>query len=195
MSVGDAFGERFPLHLAVVRGQLPSRRLPKPPWHYTDDTEMALSIVAVLREHGGIDQDQLARSFAERFDRSRGYSPVTEELLERLRAGEPWRKAARSLFGGRGSFGNGSAMRVAPVGGYFADDLAATVEHARRSAEVTHAHPEAGAGAIAVAVAAAWAWRLRGERPAPRGPEFLDLIIPLVPDSATLVGIRRAREL
>jgi ADP-ribosylglycohydrolase len=33
-------------------------------------------------------------------------------------------------------------MRVAPVDAYFADDLEHVVEQARRSAEVTHAHPE-----------------------------------------------------
>lgn len=52
LSVGDAYGQRFPLHLAVVKGLLPSRSLPPPPWRYTDDTEMALSLVAVLRDKG-----------------------------------------------------------------------------------------------------------------------------------------------
>ena len=59
------------------------------------------------------------------------------------------------LFGGEGSFGNGAAMRVAPLGAYFADELDAVVEQASFSAEVTHSHPEGIAGAIAVAVAAA----------------------------------------
>ncbi len=40
---------------------------------------------------------------------------------------------------GEGSLGNGGAMRVAPVGGYFADDLAAVIAKACASAEVTHA--------------------------------------------------------
>lgn len=52
--------------------------------------------------------------------------------------------------------GNGGAMRAAPIGSYFHDDLPRAAEEARRSAEVTHAHPEGQAGAIAVAVAAAW---------------------------------------
>jgi hypothetical protein len=51
--------------------------------------------------------------------------------------------------------GNGGAMRAAPVGAFFADDLAALVEHADRSAAVTHAHAEGRAGAVAVAAAAA----------------------------------------
>ena len=32
---------------------------------------------------------------------------------------------ALGLFGGKGSFGNGAASRVPPIGAYFADDLAA----------------------------------------------------------------------
>src|SRR5258707_3583505 len=81
-----------------------------------------------------------------------------------------WREEAQALFGGQGSFGNGSAMRVAPLGAYFADDLDAVVEQASRSAEVTHAHAEASAGAIAVSLAAAQAWRPRepGQRPGNR---------------------------
>jgi ADP-ribosylglycohydrolase len=49
-----------------------------------------------------------------------------------------------------GSFGNGSAMRVGPVGWAF-DGLAAVLGEARRSAEATHDHPEGVKGAQAVA--------------------------------------------
>jgi hypothetical protein len=62
-----------------------------------------------------------------------------------------------------GSFGNGAAMRVAPLGAFFADQpLEVVCNQARLSAEVTHAHAEGIAGAIAVAVAAALAWQKRG---------------------------------
>jgi ADP-ribosylglycohydrolase len=50
------------------------------------------------------------------------------------------------------SFGNGSAMRVSPVGFAF-DTLEETLAEARRSAEVTHNHPEGIKGAQAVAAA------------------------------------------
>ena len=195
LSVGDAFGERFFAHPDVVEGLIRSRAIPAPPWRFTDDTMMALSVVEVLGRHGGIDQDDLARSFAARYDGTRGYGPAMHGLLARIRAGEPWGEASPSLFGGEGTFGNGAAMRVAPVGAYFADDPDAVVEHARRSAVVTHAHPEAVAGAIAVAVAAAWAWRLHGSDAPPDCGEFLDLILPHVPESLVAEGIRRARDL
>lgn len=48
------------------------------------------------------------------------------------------------------SFGNGSAMRVSPVGWAF-DTLEETLEVARQSAEVTHNHPEGIKGAQATA--------------------------------------------
>ena len=50
------------------------------------------------------------------------------------------------------SFGNGSAMRVSPVGCAF-DSLAETLQKAKESAEVTHDHPEGIKGAQATAVA------------------------------------------
>ena len=49
-----------------------------------------------------------------------------------------------------GSYGNGSAMRVSPVAWYYAD-LDEVLEKARRSAEMTHNHPEGIKGAQAVA--------------------------------------------
>ena len=50
------------------------------------------------------------------------------------------------------SFGNGSAMRVSPVG-YYARSLDEALELARISAEVTHNHPEGVKGAQATAAA------------------------------------------
>ena len=50
------------------------------------------------------------------------------------------------------SYGNGSAMRIAPIGWAF-DTLEQTQEEAKKSAEVTHNHPEGIKGAQAVATA------------------------------------------
>jgi ADP-ribosylglycohydrolase len=198
LSVGDAFGESLFFQGAAqyvahsLETMIEKRIPPSSRWYYTDDTQMALSIVEVLRKCGEIDQEQLARSFAHHFEPTRGYGPAMYRLIPQLQSGRSWEKAAHSLFNGQGSFGNGGAMRVAPVGAFFADDLEATVENARRSAEVTHAHPEASAGAIAVAVAAAWAWRLRDTEPLPRGQDFLELVLPYIPESQVRAGVVRA---
>ncbi len=50
------------------------------------------------------------------------------------------------------SWGNGSAMRVSPVGFAF-DSIEEVLEEAKRSAEVTHNHPEGIKGAQATALA------------------------------------------
>jgi ADP-ribosylglycohydrolase len=194
LSVGDAFGERFFLPPGMAIARIEGRVLPAAPWPYTDDTQMALSIVSILRQHGTINQDRLAESFAEQYDPSRGYGPAMHGLLRAIRAGRPWGEAARGQFEGQGSYGNGAAMRVAPLGAFFADDLDMVVEQAARSAEVTHTHPEGVAGAIAVAVAAGWAWRLGQGQQLPSRAEFLDRILPLVPSSEVRAKLRWARD-
>ncbi len=207
LSVGDALGERFFLDPEIVERLAAQQAVPAydwregdsdrahPVWRYTDDTMMAVSIVDCLQRFGEIDQDWLAKDFAARFAFDRGYGPAMHSFLPRLQSGMDWREEARRLFGGEGSFGNGAAMRAAPLGAYFADDLERVVAQARLSAEITHAHPEAAAGAIAVAVAAAWAWRVRENGPPPRGADFLALILPLVPESDVLQGLHRACDL
>ena len=134
LSIGDGFGQRF-FFPWVVESASPEN-LPDGPWHYTDDTEMAMAIVQVLERHGTIDSDALARAFAERFvnDPARGYGAGAHELLGQLAKGADWRIASRQLFRGQGSFGNGGAMRAAPLGAWFADDVAATLDNAHRFA-------------------------------------------------------------
>ena len=87
-----------------------------------------------------------------------------------------------------------AAMRVAPLGAYFADDLDQVVREATRSAEVTHTHPEGIAGAIAVAVTAAWAYRL-GAGGAPANMALVELVLPYVPESEVRSRLVRAAAL
>jgi ADP-ribosylglycohydrolase len=190
LTVGDALGQCC---FSSLRTRM-HRQMPPMPWQWTDDSEMAYSIVATLLLHQTIDQDALAASFVEHFHETLGYGPaMLFKLFPALQAGQYWQIASKELFQGTGSFGNGSAMRVAPLGGYFADDLARVVTEAIRSAEVTHAHPEALAGAIAVAVAAALAWQLRGSTTIPGS--FINQVLPLVPASTVREGLERALHL
>ncbi|MEP0856396.1 ADP-ribosylglycohydrolase family protein [Trichocoleus sp. DQ-U1] len=191
LSVGDALGDRFfglgeELNERIQQRQVPPRR-----WRYSDDTEMALSIVETLWRYGRIDPDALAAAFAERFNPSRGYGAGAQQLLTRLQWGADWRTAASEMFGGTGSYGNGAAMRVAPLGAYFADNLEAVRENAILSAQPTHAHPEGITGAIAVAVAAAIAYRV-GEGELMSGEQFLQYVVENIPESETRSGIRQA---
>lgn len=177
LSLGDAFGERFCGPQEEVLPRIAAREVPEGFWRYTDDTEMALSIVEVLEELGEVDQDALARRFAERADPARGYGERTLRVLQGIRDGADWRDLSREA----GSLGNGAAMRVAPLGGFFAEaGLPTVAEQARLSAEITHSHPEGIAGAVAVAVAAALAWR----SPAP-GRGWLEAVREAVPPGET----------
>jgi ADP-ribosylglycohydrolase len=216
LSIGDAFGECFFLTLdlcyKLVRAGVATtdeiadetvahkivalREVPRrPPWNWTDDTHMALSIVETLSDFETISQSTLARRFGLRYQESssRGYGSSMHTLLPQLARGADWRTATRALFQGEGSYGNGAAMRVAPVGAYFADDLDAVIANARASAEVTHAHPEAIAGAIAVAVATALAWQTRDKVLSP--PEFIEQVLARVPQSVVRHELEKARDL
>lgn len=194
LSLGDAFGDRFFMHAPTALALIRKRALPTPIWSYTDDTNMALSIYKILRLHGRIDQDALATSFARHYHPSRGYGPSMHGLLGKIGVGMSWRTEAGALFDGQGSFGNGGAMRVAPLGAYYHDDMLLLVEEARRSAEVTHAHPEAIAGGITVAAAAAHAYNLRGQSP-PASHEFIGAILTHIPQSEVRSGVEKARDL
>jgi ADP-ribosylglycohydrolase len=192
VSVGDTFGERFfgPPEEALAR--IVGRQLEPPPWTYTDDTEMAISVYEVLVDQGAIDQDVLATRFATRMQFGRGYGQGAYAVLSGIREGRDWRALTYNGFRGMGSFGNGAAMRVAPLGAYFAEEpLAKIGEQARLSAEVTHAHPEGIAGAVAVAAATALAWRRRS-RPGPLGAEWLREVRDAVPRGYTFDGIDEA---
>jgi ADP-ribosylglycohydrolase len=190
LSVGDAFGEQFFVESSVLEYRISNRAEPAGPWFWTDDTNMALSIAEVLIEYGTIDQKALAASFAARYDMSRGYGPAMHRILRRITSGVVWEEVAGSEFEGQGSYGNGSAMRVAPVGAWFADDLDRVAEMAAASAVVTHAHREAVAGAVAVAIAGALAWRSRNES-ASDWSDFLRQVCAHVPDSEVLDRLRR----
>jgi ADP-ribosylglycohydrolase len=187
LAVGDALGSQF--FVPSNRRARLARELPPGTWSWTDDTEMACSVYLVLDEQGQIDQDALAHSFAVRHDFDRGYGPATNRMLRLVREGGSWRQLSRNLFDGQGSWGNGAAMRVAPLGAWYADDLDLVVEQAALSAAVTHTHPEAIAGAVAVAVAAA----VNATAPAAGdAASFLATVSDHVPPSLVRDGIRTA---
>ncbi|AEV84471.1 ADP-ribosylglycohydrolase [Actinoplanes sp. SE50] len=189
LALGDAFGETWLMEpAATLADALLARHVKDGPWLWTDDTAMALSLLRVLDRYGRVDQDALAVAFAESYaaDPYRAYGPAMHDVLLAIGRGVPWAEATRRKFDGMGSWGNGAAMRVAPLGAWFADDLDTVVAEATRSAVVTHAHPEAVAGAVAVAVAAACS--VRGVPPA----ELIAAVTDRVPDSEVAARLRRA---
>ncbi|WP_329321547.1 ADP-ribosylglycohydrolase family protein [Streptomyces sp. NBC_01262] len=199
LAFGDAFGDRW---FGILRrdglAALETRTLPPEPlWRWSDDTAQALVLVQELAEGGGtVDQDRLAQRFAAAYadDSHRGYGASMHDVLRRIGAGEPWWEVVAGQFGGQGSWGNGAAMRAAPLGAWHAADPDAAAEQSARQCAVSHHHPEAVAAAVAVALAAALATRSRDE-PAPARPDFLHAVAERLPDSDVRSGVRIAARL
>jgi poly(ADP-ribose) glycohydrolase ARH3 len=159
-ALGDAIGE---LAFTVPkRERLLSNLDHVSEFRYTDDTAMAIGLAESIIKAKGIDQQNLGDTFSANFQREpwRGYAsgpPTIFSLVESL--GISYTEAAREMFGGSGSLGNGAAMRIVPLGLFFhrAEDL---YEVAALSAQVTHAHPVGMDGAAVQAWAVASAVKL-----------------------------------
>ncbi len=106
------------------------------PWNrFTDDTVLTIAVADVILHNG--DYIDTFKEYVRRYPQ-RGYgSHFYRWALSDSR--KPYY-----------SFGNGSAMRVGPVGFAF-DSLEEVLSEAKRSAEVTHDHPEGIKGAQAIA--------------------------------------------
>lgn len=158
LALGDAFGAPYEgglLERAVWA--LVGKRNGKRRW--TDDTQMTIDVIESLVACGCVDQDDLARRFSESYRWSRGYGPGAARVLKRIRRGQPWETASRSVYRD-GSFGNGGAMRAPAIGLFFsAKSEEELVEAASASAAVTHGHPLGREGAVLIALATALACR------------------------------------
>ncbi|MEU4114497.1 ADP-ribosylglycohydrolase family protein [Kitasatospora sp. NPDC028055] len=197
LALGDAFGDRwFSVPVDEAPAALAARLVRPAPWHWTDDTAMALVLVRHLTAHGEVRQDALAAEFAAEYAREyqRKYGPSMHRVLRGIGAGGHWRAITSGQFEGQGSYGNGAAMRVAPLGARFAEDLDEVAWQAELQALTTHFHPEAVTGAVAVALAAALAVRSRGRR-APGRTELLTEVADRLPESDVRSGLRIAARL
>ena len=199
LALGDGFGGRwFWQGPGRAAGMIEDRRTPaEQPFYYSDDTALALCVVRMLLTGGRIVQSHLAELFGATYvaDPHRQYGYGMTTLLPLLyERPEDFATLAGALFDGTGSLGNGSAMRVAPLGAYLHADMDRVVEQAALSASVTHTHPEAVDGAIAIAVAAALSAAGRG-RPAEPAGRFLERVAEQVPEGVIRSGIEAAAAL
>lgn len=129
---------------------------------YTDDTEMMIGVAESLIKNKGFNGADMARTFIQNYDAKRGYGPGSKEALKRIRGGESWEEASNKVFGGEGSYGNGAAMRIAPVGLFYYDNSDALREIAYKSSHITHSHVLGKEGAALQAFAIALA--VRGQK-------------------------------
>lgn len=169
LAVGDALGapwEGLPAGILYDLGPAdnivahPERK----PLYYTDDTQMMIGVVQALVEHGKIEMRTLAQKFADNYHPDRGYGQGARRIINAIGAGEDWEQLRETMFNGQGSWGNGAAMRVAPLGLYFSDNLETLIAQCIASALPTHVHPIGIDGARLMALATALAARSYGQR-------------------------------
>lgn len=123
---------------------------------YSDDTAMARCVVQSLLTRTGFDEQDMARRFAKEYSASpgRGYGSGVIQVLKKLscpRLSDVF-QPARDQFNGRGSFGNGGAMRAAPFALAF-PDVADVKRFAHLGATLTHSCSLGYNGAILQALA------------------------------------------
>lgn len=161
LAIGDALGGKFEAQSAeAIAARFASIdaliAYPQDEIWYTDDTQMAIGVSEALIERGEIVEEVLCRAFVANYVPSRGYGRGARAVLDAMEDGRDYNQVAEQHFPG-GSYGNGAAMRVAPVGLVFRDDHVQLWEQARRSALPTHRHPLGieGAQLLAKAIAIA----------------------------------------
>ncbi|MCE5186016.1 MAG: ADP-ribosylglycohydrolase family protein [Planctomycetaceae bacterium] len=106
---------------------------------FTDDTVMTMATAQTLLDGAQGDHAANYRAFGRRYPR-RGYGGMFAQWL------------ASDTMGPYNSWGNGSAMRVSPVG-FACTTVDTALNQAQRSAAVTHDHAEGIKGAQATALA------------------------------------------
>jgi len=194
IALGDCFGQTFFVNEEIALERIKEKKILHEAWHFTDDTVMSIGVYNILRQYGEINQDKLAALFAKNYllDWHRGYGSTAHSILRGIGESTDWRIAASNAFDGMGSMGNGAAMRAAPIGAYFADNLEKVTEQAAASAQVTHSHIEGIAGAIAVAQAAALMLNKRKGSYLGEGKDFICDIACRLPECDTKYKILSA---
>lgn len=153
-ALGDAIGNSF------ESLQIPeTQKLEDFSGKWSDDTHMMIGVTESLIENEGFDAKHMALTFIKNYEQEpwRGYGPGPPRVFKLIQSGVPWNVAATKLFGGRGSYGNGAAMRVAPIGLLFHTNPRQLRAKAYSQSKITHTHRLAKEGAALQAYAIALA--------------------------------------
>ena len=126
---------------------------------YTDDSSSVLALARSLIRCNGLDPTDVSKSYAEWWLLApfRGYPETAESVLMSVREGIDPSITGRIAFP-NGSFANGAAMRIAPVGLAFRHTTDAQMRRAVAHAVFSsHIHPEAVDSAAVLARAISFA--------------------------------------
>ena len=150
VAVGDALGAPFEGARKVDRVGLERLKAEPGPLRYTDDTHMTLGLAESLVKKSEFDGRHVAMTFARNYGQEpwRGYGSGPPQVFRLMEEGVPWDEAGKMLFAGKGSYGNGAAMRVTPCGLLYHRHLEKAAFMAGQSAMITHAHDLGIEGAV-----------------------------------------------
>jgi poly(ADP-ribose) glycohydrolase ARH3 len=149
VAIGDTYG------LARERGGGVTGR-------YSDDTQMTIGLAEALTAEGAdAGPDVLARYFAEHYQHDRHYGGSVNRILQDIRSGMEWHVAVAKNKPPGGSWGNGAAMRVAPIALLHHDSRWVDEKARRQCAATGHTHPDALLFAAAQARAVSKVARMR----------------------------------
>lgn len=167
-AIGDALGMQFetrnwndPAIMAWDGKSYGSSEFHKlGPGQWTDDTGMALALTYSLLDRGptlkldpvtpGYNPARAANAYLAWYQGPtfRGAGQTTRRALDNLKRNVPWYES-----GELGALGNGTAMRVAPLGVFYRDEPSKLIKYAKLDATITHDSHEAQQGSIAIALA------------------------------------------
>ncbi|MFX0074526.1 MAG: ADP-ribosylglycohydrolase family protein, partial [Candidatus Hermodarchaeota archaeon] len=157
VSIGDTLGHPFE---GVIRERIYSqfndfkeffKNKKKMFKTYTDDTQLTLHTAEALIQGSGYNEHNFIREYVKWLDDppiGPGFGCISS--IQKLKYGIPWQKATSN------SGGNGTAMRVSPIGLFYCRDIKNLINASLKSSLITHSHPAAPAGAIVIARAIAF---------------------------------------
>lgn len=159
LAIGDALGMPFEMAMASNErlrawtghfedGSKSPYTKDLKPGQWTDDTKMAMALAESLIEEQAYSPARAAKKYLEwyRSGDLRGIGTATYRAMRRLDMNVPWTQS-----GTPDAEGNGTAMRVAPIGLFYRHNFQAVLEMAAIDARITHRSHEAEVGSVAVA--------------------------------------------
>jgi ADP-ribosyl-[dinitrogen reductase] hydrolase len=201
LAIGDALGQPFEFcgHDMITASDWAGEYRPGScykelkPGQWTDDTKMAICLARSLLAAGEFDEQSVAVEYLKWYNSRdlRGIGLQTTRALHNMLEGIPLDECGKIIR--RGAVcGNGTAMRVAPLGVFFRNDLVKLVKGARADAVLTHNHVDAKDGSVAVAYISALL--ANGERPLEAIQETIALLSDGHVKEALITGAQLAHE-
>lgn len=185
-AVGDALGlpfegceperitEMFPTPETLSLHHFPIRNFRL--GQYSDDTQMMRCVLDSLVAHRELNLEDVSHRLVKLWETDViGAGDACSIAVANLRRGVSWQESGAP----KGQAGNGSTMRTAPLGLWYADEVSTLVEKTKQLSLMTHKDERSTAGAIVISLAVA---HLLAHDPEKRfKPKALvDLVVPYV---------------